>query len=79
MGKCEGTLCGTLGEACCDVADGSPGDGCPSATPNNLKCINDKCAACGQIDAPCCTPQGPMGDGCVPQNAMCDNGTCKAM
>jgi hypothetical protein len=76
MGKCEGTLCGTVGEACCDAPDGSPGGGCPTALN---KCVNDKCVTCGAIDEPCCTPQGPMGDGCVPQNATCTNGMCKAM
>jgi hypothetical protein len=79
MGMCVGTLCGTEGQACCDAPDGSMGNGCPATITATLKCINDKCAACGQLDEPCCVPGGPGGDGCIPTNLMCMGGTCKMM
>jgi hypothetical protein len=79
QGKCQGTLCGVEGQACCEVPDGSPANAeCPSLQ-GTLKCINDKCTACGQVGEPCCIPLGPGGDGCVPQNAMCVSGTCQMM
>lgn len=70
-GKCQGTACGVAGEACCPVADGGFGDGCPGLT---LACISAKCENCGGQGEPCC-PGGGGNGGCG-NNLTCSTGIC---